>query len=212
MRVNNKVMIAGFRQYGAEVVEDETGETTQATKEVALTAVLSAAYAAAILLLVIPSPTGGYTHIGDFVVFAAALFFRLQGWKFCRSNRCRCSRSLHGISQMVCVNSSSLARRAGSRFGEKQAVCTAGCQLHDRGFSNGYNLLCGQHLRQGIGIGRCLLRKGLVRASRDLNCPSVDSCESREESVATVKVKGARKPQKEQKDVWPEQYLLNICL
>jgi hypothetical protein len=25
-------------------------------------------------------------------------------------------------------------------------------------------------------------------------------------------VKGARKPQKEQKDVWPEQYLLNICL
>jgi len=50
-------------------------KTTQATKEVALTAVLSAAYAAAILLLVIPSPTGGYTHIGDFVVFAAALLF-----------------------------------------------------------------------------------------------------------------------------------------
>ena len=51
-------------------------QTTQATKEVALTAVLSAAYAAAIsLLLVIPSPTGGYTHIGDFVVFAAALLF-----------------------------------------------------------------------------------------------------------------------------------------
>jgi len=50
-------------------------KTTQATKEVALTAVLSAAYAAAILLLVIPSPTGGYTHIGDFVVFVAALLF-----------------------------------------------------------------------------------------------------------------------------------------
>jgi uncharacterized membrane protein len=50
-------------------------KTTQATKEVALTAVLSAAYVAAILLLVIPSPTGGYTHIGDFVVFAAALLF-----------------------------------------------------------------------------------------------------------------------------------------
>jgi len=50
-------------------------KTTQATKEVALTAVLSAAYAAAILLLVIPSPTGGYTYIGDFVVFAAALLF-----------------------------------------------------------------------------------------------------------------------------------------
>ena len=50
-------------------------KTTQATKEIALTAVLSAAYAAAILLLVIPSPTGGYTHIGDFVVFVAALLF-----------------------------------------------------------------------------------------------------------------------------------------
>jgi uncharacterized membrane protein len=50
-------------------------KTTQATKEVALTAVLSATYAAAILLLIIPSPTGGYTHIGDFVVFAAALLF-----------------------------------------------------------------------------------------------------------------------------------------
>lgn len=53
---------------------------------------------------------------------------------------------------MVCINSSSLDRRAGSRFSEKQAVCTTGCQLHDRGFSNGYNLLCGQHLRQGIGV------------------------------------------------------------
>jgi uncharacterized membrane protein len=50
-------------------------KTTQATREVALIAVLSAAYAAAILLLVIPSPTGGYTHFGDFVVFAAALLF-----------------------------------------------------------------------------------------------------------------------------------------
>ena len=50
-------------------------KTTQATKEIALTAVLSAAYAAAILLLIIPSPTGGYTHIGDFVVLAAALLF-----------------------------------------------------------------------------------------------------------------------------------------
>ena len=45
------------------------------TKEIAVTAVLSAAYAAAILLVVIPSPTGGYTHVGDFVVFVAALLF-----------------------------------------------------------------------------------------------------------------------------------------
>ena len=48
---------------------------TQATREIALTAVLSAAYAAAILLIIIPSPTGGYTHVGDFVVFMAALLF-----------------------------------------------------------------------------------------------------------------------------------------
>ena len=45
------------------------------TKEIAVTTVLSAAYAAAIMLVVIPSPTGGYTHIGDFVVFVAALLF-----------------------------------------------------------------------------------------------------------------------------------------
>jgi uncharacterized membrane protein len=47
----------------------------QATREIALTAVLSAAYAAAILLIIIPSPTGGYTHVGDFVVFVSALLF-----------------------------------------------------------------------------------------------------------------------------------------
>lgn len=47
----------------------------KATKEVALIAVLSAAYAASIMLVIIPSPTGGYTQIGDFVVFVAALLF-----------------------------------------------------------------------------------------------------------------------------------------
>jgi len=47
----------------------------QATREVALTAILSAAYAAAILVVTVPSPTGGYTHIGDLVVFASALLF-----------------------------------------------------------------------------------------------------------------------------------------
>jgi uncharacterized membrane protein len=46
-----------------------------ATREIALTAVLSAAYAAAIILVIIPSPTGGYTHLGDFVVFVSALLF-----------------------------------------------------------------------------------------------------------------------------------------
>ena len=50
----------------------------QVTREIALTGVLSAAYAAAIMLIVIPSPTGGYTHIGDFVVFLSALLF---GWR-----------------------------------------------------------------------------------------------------------------------------------
>jgi len=50
-------------------------KSAKATKEVALTAVLSAAYAAAIMLVIIPSPTGGYTQIGDFVVFVAALLF-----------------------------------------------------------------------------------------------------------------------------------------
>lgn len=47
----------------------------QVTRELALTAVLSATYAAAILLLIIPSPTGGYTHVGDIVVFVSALLF-----------------------------------------------------------------------------------------------------------------------------------------
>ena len=50
-------------------------KSAKATKEIALTAVLSAAYAVAIMLIIIPSPTGGYTQIGDFVVFASALLF-----------------------------------------------------------------------------------------------------------------------------------------
>jgi len=50
-------------------------EKVRITREIALTAVLSAAYAVAILLIIVPSPTGGYTHIGDFVVFVAALLF-----------------------------------------------------------------------------------------------------------------------------------------
>ncbi len=45
------------------------------TREIALTAILSATYAVAILLMIIPSPTGGYTHVGDFVVFVSALLF-----------------------------------------------------------------------------------------------------------------------------------------
>lgn len=44
--------------------------------EVATVAVFSALYAAFIIFPVrIPSPTGGYTHFGDFVVFLAALLF-----------------------------------------------------------------------------------------------------------------------------------------
>jgi len=43
--------------------------------EVAVIAVLSALYAVMIIILKIPSPTGGYTHIGDLVVFTAALLF-----------------------------------------------------------------------------------------------------------------------------------------
>jgi len=43
--------------------------------EVAVIAVLSALYAVMIIILKIPSPTGGYTHIGDLVVFIAALLF-----------------------------------------------------------------------------------------------------------------------------------------
>jgi uncharacterized membrane protein len=45
------------------------------SREVAVTAVLSAAYAVLIIVLKVPSPTGGYTHIGDLVVFIAALLF-----------------------------------------------------------------------------------------------------------------------------------------
>lgn len=43
--------------------------------EIATVSVFSAIYAIAILLVVIPSPTGGYTHIGDVIVFIAALLF-----------------------------------------------------------------------------------------------------------------------------------------
>jgi uncharacterized membrane protein len=43
--------------------------------EVAVIAVLSAVYAVLIIILKVPSPTGGYTHIGDLVVFVAALLF-----------------------------------------------------------------------------------------------------------------------------------------
>lgn len=43
--------------------------------EVAVVAVLSALYAVMISVLKFPSPTGGYTHIGDLVVFIAALLF-----------------------------------------------------------------------------------------------------------------------------------------
>jgi len=43
--------------------------------QVAMVAVLSALYAVMIILVTIPSPTGGYTHIGDIVVFVAALLF-----------------------------------------------------------------------------------------------------------------------------------------
>lgn len=46
--------------------------------EVAVIAVLSAIYAVMIILVTVPSPTGGYTHVGDTVVFVAALLF---GWK-----------------------------------------------------------------------------------------------------------------------------------
>jgi len=49
--------------------------------EVASVATLSAAYAILIVLtggMALPSPTGGYLHFGDFVVFVAALTF---GWK-----------------------------------------------------------------------------------------------------------------------------------
>ena len=49
------------------------------SREAAVVAVLSAAYAALIIVLKFPSPTGGYTHIGDLVVFVAALLFGLVG-------------------------------------------------------------------------------------------------------------------------------------
>ncbi|MEM2609461.1 MAG: ECF transporter S component [Candidatus Bathyarchaeia archaeon] len=45
------------------------------SQEVAVVAVLSAVYAALIVVVKVPSPTGGYTHVGDLVVFAAALLF-----------------------------------------------------------------------------------------------------------------------------------------
>jgi uncharacterized membrane protein len=43
--------------------------------EAAVIAVLSAVYAVLIIAVRVPSPTGGYTHIGDVVVFVAALLF-----------------------------------------------------------------------------------------------------------------------------------------
>ena len=46
--------------------------STRATKEIALTAILSAAYAAAIMLVIIPSPTADYTQIGESAGFCLA--------------------------------------------------------------------------------------------------------------------------------------------
>ncbi|MEM2044894.1 MAG: ECF transporter S component [Candidatus Bathyarchaeia archaeon] len=45
------------------------------SKEVAVTTVLSAVYATLIIVVRVPSPTGGYTHVGDVIVFVAALLF-----------------------------------------------------------------------------------------------------------------------------------------
>jgi len=57
----------------------KTAETTAPllrSIEITMVSVFSALYAAFIILpLRIPSPTGGYTHFGDFVVFVAALLF-----------------------------------------------------------------------------------------------------------------------------------------
>jgi len=57
----------------------ETAETAPPllrSIEITTVAIFSALYAAFIILpLRIPSPTGGYTHFGDFVVFVAALLF-----------------------------------------------------------------------------------------------------------------------------------------
>jgi uncharacterized membrane protein len=43
--------------------------------EVAVVAVLSAIYGVLIIIAKVPSPTGGFTHIGDIAVFVAALLF-----------------------------------------------------------------------------------------------------------------------------------------
>jgi len=64
---------------GVELASSVLGERWRgpllASREVAVVAVLSAVYATLIIVLKVPSPTGGYTHIGDLVVFAAALLF-----------------------------------------------------------------------------------------------------------------------------------------
>jgi uncharacterized membrane protein len=69
-------LIAVGVEFGASVpsVKKVKGPVLTST-EVAVVAVLSAVYAVLIIILKVPSPTGGYTHIGDLAVFVAALLF-----------------------------------------------------------------------------------------------------------------------------------------
>jgi uncharacterized membrane protein len=69
-------LIAVGVEFGVSVISVKKVKGPALTsKEVAVVAVLSAVYAVLIIILKVPSPTGGYTHIGDLAVFVAALLF-----------------------------------------------------------------------------------------------------------------------------------------
>jgi len=68
-------LIAAGVELASSVVGAKWRGPLLTSREVAVVAVLSAVYATLIIVLKVPSPTGGYTHIGDLVVFAAALLF-----------------------------------------------------------------------------------------------------------------------------------------
>jgi uncharacterized membrane protein len=69
------LLIAVVAALSLHVPKAKPGAPWLSTVEAANVAIFSAMYAIAILLVAIPSPTGGYTHLGDIVVVMAALLF-----------------------------------------------------------------------------------------------------------------------------------------
>ena len=150
-------------------------KSAKATKEVALTAVLSAAYAAAIMLVIIPSPTGGYTQIGDFVVFVAALLFGYRVGGAVGVIGAVVVDLFTGYPRWFVSIPAHLLEGFVPGLAKNQAFCCASCCLRDWGFLDGHHVLPSQYLHQGVSVGSCLLCKRLICSSWDFDNSSPNS-------------------------------------